>query len=295
MPVQFKSGAVLLSGGQIALDPDCCCCNVFAQLSWDVQNNALVAIATNLNNTPIQITLTRNGTTIASVTAPNFFQFVTTFAPGDVFVLTAVDGPNCSASATCEIAPSYAVDTTCKFLDPVGVASGSCLTPAEYQSLWKPRGSISVDISGLTGPMAALNGVYNADCGNGSGDEIFWQRSITGFGPREYNQGFAGAGINGAWRWIGYASSRHSDDVTDFDLDPDKSPSFIGGSRIVEMTEQISQPWTYRRLIATCAADCGSPITNAYTPGGNITDVTTTNGVPAESAIIVVTRTGGAV
>lgn len=294
MPVQFLGGAVLIEGGQIAMDPDCCCCEIFAQLSFDIQNNALVAIATDLSNTLMQITLTRNGTTIANVNSTNFFQFITTFAPGDVFTLTAV-GPSCSATATCEITAAYIGFPTCTYLDPTGVGGGTCLTPAEYLALFFPIGSISANVSGLTGPMAALNGVYNSACGTGSGDSIFWRRSLTGFGPREFNEGTVGAGINGPWNWIVVVNSRHTDHLPDFDLSPDKSPSYLAGSRIVEMTPQIVQPWTYRRQIATCAPDCGLPITNFYTPGGDLTDVTTTNGVPAEGALIVVTRVGGAV
>lgn len=295
MPVMFHNGAILLEGGQVAMHRDCCCCSVFVQLSFDIQNNALRALATDTSNTNIRITLTRNGVVIVDFTARNYFDFITQFAAGDVFVLTAT-GASCSATATCEIAPSYAVDTTCRFLDPTGVGGGACLTPDEYRALWVERGSISADISGLTGPMAALNGVYNAGCGTGSGQgRVFWQRSLTGFGPREYNEGVAGAGTNGAFDWVVIVNSRHSDDQTDFDLDPDKSPLYFAGSHIVRMTPQIVQPWTYRRQIATCATDCGNPITNFFTPGGDITDIATTNGAPAEAAIIVVTRIGAGV
>lgn len=161
-------------------------------------------------NEPADITVTKNGSTIISLTDQALpWGSTVAVARGDVITVTAVN--SCSTdSDTCTYYDPYVNLGSCEFVDwpllqPFPVP---CWSQADLDALIKPNTNRSFEVSGITGPASSLNGVYNIGCLN---------TLVTAFVGWTDGFPYGGMGVVGYWNdeWdFGAAiESRHGTDT----------------------------------------------------------------------------------
>lgn len=286
--IQLKNGLVLISGGGIATDDDCCCCDFTIVMSYSVGQISVSVISTtgSVGLTRHDLRIYRNGVLVYSEnnrTGSGTFTVSVSNGQTVTATATASGNPACSATATCT-REGYSNPGVCEYWDFTGKTNGSCYTSGEIDSCRLPASSVrTVTVSGLTGPMAALNGTYSVDClAPGAGNTVSWSG-----GGYLYNFGSVGLSWGSQHGYTASCSCLQSN--TDSCVSIGNICQPVDASR--RSGFKRSQRLTVENFF-NCdlkLATCGSCVANAfnaawYTPG-SLVNTQSSNGSPAESAI----------
>jgi hypothetical protein len=281
MPVQFKSGAVLLSGGQIALDPDCCCCDLVASTTYVAATLSVFAAA--IGSVTYTFSVYKNGTLVHQlINTTGARSFSVPVVNGDVVSVTAIASAECSAGSTCTIR-NAPMQPSCTKFNHVGLVGGQCLDYDELLARYVPFTPRTATISGLTGNMAPLNGVYSVSCASPTaGANLNWAG-----GGYLYNYGAVQVTWAAENQYLARVVCLQSNQdgfimsgVISQPGDPTRRTGTVE-SGANPISTQIGLQ--YRR--ATCG-DCEFAGNFYYETGGTAVGNSTSNGSPAESAII---------
>ena len=283
MSVQLKSGLILLSGGGIAVDPDCCCCSLTVNMSYSPFSVSVVANSPG-GTTTYNFRVYKNGTLVASANNQTGLSFAgVAVANGDVVTATAtsVARPDCVASASCtrQDAPSQ---PSCTYFDPTGSSVGDCLSGSQLLAKYLATTSRSAVISGLTGNMASLNGTYTVDCASpAAGANVSW----TG-GGYAYNRGQVSLLWSSQFTYRARITCVQSQTDSCVLIGNQCDPSDVTrrAGQVQKETIGDSSVFSYQFKPATCGT-C-TDTTKTYESAGSMVATTTSNGSPAESGTI---------
>jgi len=203
-------------------------------------------------NEPADITVTKNGSTIISLTDQALpWGSTVAVARGDVITVTAVN--SCSTdSDTCTYYDPYVNLGSCEFVDwpllqPFPVP---CWSQADLDALIKPNTNRSFEVSGITGPASSLNGVYNIGCLN---------TLVTAFVGWTDGFPYGGMRVTGYWNneWDFGASieSRHSTDICaqNGNCNP-ASDEYFFSRRDSYYQPSYPAPYQYHTQLASCTS-----------------------------------------
>ena len=192
---------IMGSDGKLTTNEDCCCDDCGIAIASSLSGGNIVVTA--FYSGTYDFLVTKNGVTHTSITGTSGLQSVSiAVVAGDVIFGSADGGSGCYVETTCE---RYGYSASCEYLDFTGYG-GECLPggPNDYLVANTTR---SATISGLLGPMAALNGSYSIGC---AAPNVLSTVSWTGSGAA-YNFG----SVRGVWTseysYFMQITSSHSD------------------------------------------------------------------------------------
>jgi hypothetical protein len=160
-------------GGLPSIEPCNCCCDFGLTVSYATSGPASVLVL--VSSTAARPTFTscfvrifRNGVLVVSVdnlTSSNLWGIPVNPGQTVTATVTATSNPACSFTQSCTRSALAAPQGYCEYFTPGSLVAGGCYTPAERRAGFSYNPSpITATISGLTGPMAVLNGSYTVDC-----------------------------------------------------------------------------------------------------------------------------------
>lgn len=285
MSIQLKGGLVLLNGGQVATDPDCCCCDLAIAMTFSVTFGT-IAVAVSSPNVTLHydFRVYKNGVLVGSTLNTTGGSSATvSVVSGDVVTAnaTAVSDPTCTVSASCTRANSP-TQPDCTYFDPSGLVPGGCIAAAELAAAFIPTTSRSAVISGLTGNMAPLNGTYTVDCASpAAGNVVTWSG-----GTHVYNRGSVGLAWNSQFGYSANIACIQSNVDSCVLIGNICNPSDITRRQGFVRSEATanSNSFSYQFKPATCGTCVAT--SRFYDTAGSIANSNSSNGSPAESGVI---------
>lgn len=292
MPVTLRGGFPLIIMGAPSVEPCNCCCDFGLTVTYSTSGPAtvLVLVASTAGRptfTSCFVRIFRDGVLVVSVdnlTSSDLYGIAVSPGQTVTATVTATSNPACSFTQSCTRAGSIIQPTDCEFWDPGGAASGECWNVPQINAMKRASTTFrSATVSGLTGPMAALNGTYSASCASrGAGANISWSG-----GGYTHNWGSVGVNWGDEYSYVCEVSCLQSNNDACVMVGAVCNPNDTTRRRGFKRSAATGglNTFTYRVRPATCAP-CGFLNQLQYLTPGPLVNTQSSNGSPAESAVI---------
>lgn len=276
MPVKLKNGIVLLSGGSVALEDDCCCCDFEIVMGYTTGFIHVTVQSTtgDTTMTTYNLRIYRNGILVYSEdnrTGSITYSVAVTAGQTVTANATGVYNTGCIAEGTCTrysvVIPEI---TPCTPFNPDSFVDGGCYSATEFYAgyQYNPH-TITAVVSGLSGPMASLNGTYTVDC-----EDTVANASTT------WSSTFGTATGSIQIIWVG----PYNVTASVVSRVPNGLGGFTVGGR--DFAADYGTSSKIVNIKAASCASCTSTLTGTYTTEGPVLIFGTSTGQPADTVSI---------